>query len=282
MAIDTSSYYPEVPSRDGEKDPYSLNNRRGGLFGADPQPEEPEKEPENKPEPAPGKEGEDNPSTVTSSDVVDFEDNSKEEKAVTLISNILSWVLVPLLMPVYGLILSFGLSILDVAPMGMRIGFTLIVAGICVLVPMALILLLKRLGLIDDLGLNGRKERLIPYIITAVCYGGTAWFMAVKGAPLWLSLFFAGGALATIINTVINFWWKISAHAAGIAGIVALLLRIEKDGSPEPELFFWLILSIALAGILGSARVWLGRHTVWQVLAGFVVGFCSVFFLTMK
>ena len=37
------------------------------------------------------------------------------EKVVTVISNILSWVFVPLLMPVYGLILSFSLSVLDVA-----------------------------------------------------------------------------------------------------------------------------------------------------------------------
>lgn len=282
MPIDTSSYYPEVPSHDGERDPYSLNNRKGGLFGDEPQPEN-TPESDNKPDPDRQREPDNIPDTAphSNADVQDFEDNSPVEKGVTVFSNILSWVLVPLLMPVYGLILSFGLSILDVAPMGMRVGFTLIVAGICVFVPMILILLLKRMGLVDDLGLNGRKERLIPYIITAVCYGGTAWFMAAKGAPLWLSLFFAGGALATVINTVINFRWKISAHAAGIAGIVALLIRIEKDGSPEPELFFWLILSIALAGLLGSARVWLGRHTVWQVLAGFAVGFCSVFFLTM-
>lgn len=46
-------------------------------------------------------------------------------------------------MPVYGLILAFGLSILDVAPMGMRVVFTVIVAAIDVLLPMLLILLLK-------------------------------------------------------------------------------------------------------------------------------------------
>ena len=48
-----------------------------------------------------------------------------------------------------------------------------------------------------------------------------------------------------------------------------------------PELFGWLIAPIIVSGLLGSARVWLGRHTVWQVLAGYAVGFCSVFFLTM-
>lgn len=270
MAIDTSSYYPEVPGQDGHNDGYSLNSRSGGLFGDNKEPE-PKPEPDHTPDPAP------TPSRRQSKD----DDTPVWEKIADGVSHLLSWVLVPLLMPVYGLILAFSLSILDVAPMGMRIIFTLIVGGTCVVVPMVLVLILKKFGLIDDVGLNGRQERLIPYIITIVCFGFTAWFMASKGAPLWLWLFFAGGAVATAINTIVNFWWKISAHAAGIAGVVALLIRIEKDGSAEPELFIWLIITIILAGLLGSARVWLGRHTVWQVLAGFAVGFCSVFFLTM-
>lgn len=273
MPIDTSSYYPEVPSPDGGNDSFSLNRRDGGLFGTPPTPPPPPSGGNND-----GGRGPEPPQhSVTEKDLP----ATGAERFANGISDVLSWVLVPLLMPVYGLILAFGLSILDVAPMGMRIVFTLIVAGIDVVVPMLLIILLKKMGLIQDLGLNGRKERLIPYVITTVCYAGTAWFMAAKGAPLWLSMFFAGGGLASLINLLINFSWKISAHAAGIAGIVALLIRIQKDGSPEPELFFWLLLTIVLAGLLGSARVWLGRHTVWQVLAGYAVGFCSVFFLTM-
>lgn len=269
MPIDTSSYYPEVPSQGDDRDAYSLNRREVGLFEAGDTPKAPDNDaPQPQPEPEKKSRNKDDA-------------ESGAERFATIVSNVLSWVLVPLLMPVYGLILAFGLSILDVAPMGMRVVFTLIVAGIDLAIPMLLIVLLKKLGMIDDLGLNGRKERLIPYIITTVCYFATAWFMAAKGAPLWLSMFFAGGGLASLINLIVNFWWKISAHAAGIAGVVALLIRIEKDGSPEPELFFWMMLSIVLAGLLGSARVWLGRHTVWQVLAGYVVGFCCVFFLTM-
>lgn len=275
MPIDTSTYYPEVPSSDGDN-PYSLNKREGGLFGAPEPKPDPESDPLPKSSPEPeyinnhsDKEGsKDDPETPT-------------DKIITGLSHLLSWILVPLLMPVYGLILAFGLSVLDVAPMGMRVNFTLIVAGITVVIPMILVLLLKKIGLVDDVGLNNRKERLIPYIITIVAYGATAWFMAAKNAPLWLSMFFAGGALAALINLVINFKWKISAHAAGIAGVVALLIHIAKDGYPEPEIYTWILIAIGLTGLLGSARVWLGRHTVWQVLAGYAVGFCSVFFLTM-
>lgn len=274
MPIDTSSYYPEVNPPEGDN-PYSLNARNTGLFGEkNESPASPQDDVVTPPD--------NHLSSVQPPKSGDKDDREKPwEKTVTLVSNLLSWIFVPLLMPVYGLILAFGLSVLDVAPMGMRVTFTLIVTAINVVIPMVLVVLLKKMGIIQDLGLNGRKERLIPYIITIICYGATSWFMASKGAPMWLSLFFAGGSLAALINLVVNFWWKISAHAAGIAGIVALLIRIERDGSPEPELFFWLLLAVGITGLLGSARVWLGRHTVWQVLAGYVVGFCSVFFLTM-
>ncbi|MDE6443036.1 MAG: phosphatase PAP2 family protein [Muribaculaceae bacterium] len=261
MKIDTSTYYPEVPGNDE----FSLNRRSGSLFGE--QPAESEKGPGENPTPPPVMPEPEVPPTDS-------------ERFVTGISHLLSWVLVPMLMPVYGLILAFGLSILDLAPMGTRIGFTLIVAGINVLVPMLLVLLLKKLGLVQDLGLNGRKERLIPYIISIVALIVTAVFMYLKGAPYWLVWFFAGGAAGGVVNMIVNFWWKISAHAAGIAGVVALLVRIARDGNPHPAVFGWLIATIILAGLLGSARVWLGRHTVWQVMAGLTVGFTCVILFT--
>lgn len=256
--IDTSSYYPEVPGQEGGS---GLNNRNTGLFGPErtQTPPPPKTEPPTQPEaPVPARPG-----------------------LLDAVSHILSWVLSPLLMPVYGLLLAFGLSILEIVPLGMKVYFTGLVFGLDVVLPVLLILLLKRMGLVTDVGLNGRRERLIPYIIMVVCYLTSGWIMAIKGAPAWLGMFFVGGGVAAFVNMLVNFKWKISAHAAGIAGVVALLIRIEKYGTPSDDLLFWLILVILLAGLMGSARVWLGRHTVGQVLAGFAVGFCSVFFLSL-
>ncbi len=208
------------------------------------------------------------------------EDNTLIEKIVTKCANLISWIFVPLLMPVYGIILIFSLSFLSFAPFTTKLVFTLIVFGANFIIPMLLVLLLKKMGVISDIGLNGRKERLVPYIITIVCLAGTGWFLYMKMAPLWVAMFYAGGALAALINLLVNFRWKISAHAAGIAGLVAMLIQVVKEGPATPGMTWWIAGSILLAGLLGSARIWLGRHTLMQVLAGTAVGFLSVWVLS--
>ena len=209
------------------------------------------------------------------------EDNTDLERFVTRFSNLISWIFVPLMMPVYGIMLIFALSFLRFAPFHTKLVFTLIVFGANFLVPMLLVLLLKKMGFIQDIGLNGRKERLIPYIITIVCLGGTGLFLYLKMAPLWVAMFYAGGALAGLINLVVNFRWKISAHAAGIAGLVAMLIQVVKEGPSAEGMTWWIVAAILTAGLLGSARVWLGRHTLMQVLAGSAVGFLSVWGLSL-
>lgn len=203
------------------------------------------------------------------------------EKVGDMGSTFLSWVLVPLFMPVYGVMLAFGLSILQYLPFGIRTAFTLIAVAFNVAIPMLVVLLLKKLGIVQDVGLNGRKERLIPYLVSIACLVATAIFFQMKGAPLWLTMFFYGGAAAGVVEVIVNFWWKISVHAAGIAGIVALLLRLMIEDNNDAGIFIWLIISIALSGLLGAARIWLGRHTPAQVMAGYLVGFSGVFFMTM-
>ena len=197
------------------------------------------------------------------------------------LATLLSWVLVPLMMPLYGFLMLFSLSQLAAATIGVKAIVSLVIIGINVVLPMMLVCLLKLFGLVKDIGLNNRKERLLPYAITVLAFCGSGWYMASNGAPSWTVMFFFGGAAAAAVNAIVNFWWKISAHAAGIAGVVALMVRIRMEWMPSDGILAWTVVWVLLAGILGSARVWLGRHTVGQVMAGYAVGFLSVYLLTM-
>lgn len=197
------------------------------------------------------------------------------------VSTFLSWVLVPLLMPVYGIMLIFISSYLIYSPFQTKVALTLTVAIINVLIPMALFYLLKVFGVVHDIGLNNRKERLLPYVITILCLTATAVYLKLRMAPDWLVMFYGGGAVAGVINFIVNFRWKISAHTAGIGGLCAILAIIYLDELPTPLCMPMLLTSIVLAGMLGTARVWLGRHTLGQVLCGYLSGVAGVCLMTL-
>lgn len=202
-------------------------------------------------------------------------------RAADTAATLLSWAMVPMMMPVYGIILIFTLSILALAPPGSRVICTFVIAGINILVPLLLIYLLKLFGIVHDMALNEQRERLLPYVITIACMAASGWYVHLNGAPAWVSMFFVGGAAAGFVNMLVNLRWKISAHSAGAAGVVAMLIRMNAAGAPVHPLLWWIVGSILMSGLLGTSRVWLGRHTVMQVLAGYTTGFCGVYFMTL-
>ncbi|MDE5828230.1 MAG: hypothetical protein K2H57_11725 [Duncaniella sp.] len=197
------------------------------------------------------------------------------------LSEILSAVFSPLLVPTYGMILAAFLTILRFLPSNLlwtAIGITFVITS---LVPVGAIIALYRAGIIKDPALNERTERYIPYGVVILCYLGCGFFFFKASAPLWLPMFFAGGAAATAINVIVNRWWKISAHAAAMGGIVALMFRIVASHYALFNMNVWLSSVIIAAGLVMTARVYLERHTLGQVLAGCANGFLCVYLLSM-
>lgn len=136
-------------------------------------------------------------------------------------------------------------------------------------------------GFLTDPGVNVRTERSLPYALTILCYVGCCFFLYRAGAPSWLTMFYAGGGAAALINAVVNLKWKISAHAAAMGGLVAMLFRIAAMHQSVVDLNIWISAVVVLAGAVMTARVYLQRHTLMQVLAGCANGFLCVWLLTM-
>ncbi len=196
------------------------------------------------------------------------------------ISHIISWVLSPVLIPTYAVFTSLWITTLAVLPVGLRINVVLMTFLLTSIVPMLAIILLYKMKLISHPGLNNRKERYIPYVITAICYLGAAWYMLRIHAPSWLYMFLIAGAIAAVVSCIVNIWWKISAHLAAMGGFVALLFRILSDGICIYDIWIPISVAVLLTGMLGSARIQLHCHTFWQVIAGAANGFLWVYLLT--
>lgn len=206
-------------------------------------------------------------------------DGKKDQDPMRVAAVAISWIMVPLLMPVYGIILILNLSILDNVALLTKFIVTGCIFGINALLPMLLIFLLNRLGVVSDVALNNQRERPLPYIISIIGYLLSALYLWSRGAAPWLWLMFCGGGTTALISLIVNFRWKISAHAAGAAGVVAMLAVVMLKGDPAVPMMPWLFGSMALAGVLGSCRIYLRRHTLAQVLAGYLNGFVPVFAL---
>jgi membrane-associated phospholipid phosphatase len=112
---------------------------------------------------------------------------------------------------------------------------------------------------ISDLDMSVRSERELVFSAFVV-------FDALGAAVLWLihapRLMIAamlGYLVSTLIVQYITRYWKISTHAIGVtAPLTALTLIYGRQPLPF----------MVLIPMVCWARVYLGAHTIWQVLAG--------------
>ena len=87
--------------------------------------------------------------------------------------------------------------------------------------------------------------------------------------------------MALLLVLLINLKWKISAHMTGIGGIVALVYTMHIQMIEAFDMQVVLIVTIMLAGCLGTARIIQGRHDFAQVIAGALLGYFSVKMMMM-
>lgn len=196
------------------------------------------------------------------------------------IASIISALFSPLFIPTYGVLLSLFTTTLYYVGTSAKWHVILTTLATTAMIPLIAIFVLTKLGRVTDAGLNERRERTIPYLLTLACYLGCAGYLVTVHSPMWLTMFIVGGAVALIIAMVVNFWWKISAHAAGMGGLVALLIHIMARSLNVWEVQWIVMAAIIVAGAVMTSRLILRRHTLGQLAAGFAVGFLAVFIAT--
>jgi membrane-associated phospholipid phosphatase len=139
-------------------------------------------------------------------------------------------------------------------------------------IPAVLIYLLYRLRVVSDLSLTKRKERFLPYLITLVSYCVMILFYYKMQMSTWFLMLMAATVVIMFIAIIITFFWKISAHMFGIGGVIggAMSVSFFVERTNPYLMFAGLFI---LAGLVGTSRLILNRHTSAQVIAGFVLGF---------
>lgn len=199
---------------------------------------------------------------------------------MTRLSNFFSFVFSPLLVPTYGVALALWCSVLTFIPTLMKWRLLALVFGLTAVIPGSVVAFMKWRGMVSDMGLNNQKDRPVPYMVVCASYLVLAWCLHAARFPSWLQLFICGAALATVISLVVNVWWKISAHLAAMGGLIGLMLRIVHNQVGVGNLLTMTLIVVLAAGVVGTSRVWLGRHTVGQVYAGALNGALCVYLIS--
>lgn len=149
--------------------------------------------------------------------------------------------------------------------------------------------LLKPLGLVKSLALADKQERIGPYILSGVFYLWLYKNLASGGqAPALYTTFVLGATIGLFFAFFVNIFTKISAHAVGMGGLIAMLLMTGSvwgdtvfnipmfGGAVQLSLNMVIALVVILAGLVGTARLTLEAHTPADLYRGYAAGFVAM------
>lgn len=200
----------------------------------------------------------------------------RKENMMFVLSKLLSIVLHPLWMPFYAIGLVFRYTYLSYAGISFKFQLMTVVLAFTVVIPLILILVMRMMKTISSFSLRERKDRPTLYWFVSLCYVAMIMVMYKINTPRWIIFLMGGATVALLVTMLVTLRWKISAHATGIGGLIGGTMIVMRLYQLLPS--YELMLLIVLAGMLGSARLYLKAHTPAQVYAGFLNGFVCVYF----
>lgn len=182
----------------------------------------------------------------------------------------MSMIFTPFYLPIVGLIALFIFSYMSLLPMMYKLVMLAMVYLLTVVAPSLLIHLYRLCQGWTSHELGRKERRLVPYIISIVCYFACFFWMEYLNTPRVISIIVVVALTIQMVCALINIWWKISTHTAAIGGVAGGLISYSIAFSFNP--LWWLCFVLILAGAVGTARMILRQHSLSQVVTGFLVG----------
>ncbi|WP_372774431.1 phosphatase PAP2 family protein [Mangrovibacterium sp.] len=182
-----------------------------------------------------------------------------------------SYIFHPLLMPTFGFLLlmntGFYFALISFEAKQFILLTVFAFTFVLPLISIGLMVINSRL----KLDLNKSSDRILPMLTTTIFYCIAYYYLGRMPIYPIYRVVLISSALTIAILLLVSFKWKISAHLAGIGGLVgafmALSFRLNFNGSTL------LVALILVAGLIGSSRLILEKHTPMQIYAGFFTGF---------
>jgi membrane-associated phospholipid phosphatase len=200
----------------------------------------------------------------------------RQERRIFLAARLLSVLFTPFWLPIAGLVVLFLFSYLSIFPWYYKLQVLILVYLFTILLPTAMIRFYRRYHGWTLIELGHRERRMVPYVISILCYFACIYVMNRMHLPHFMGSIVVAALVVQMVCAIVNVWWKVSEHTAAIGGIGGALFAYAEFLGFNPV--WWLCLVFLVGGLLGTCRMLLRQHSLGQVVGGFWIGFfCAAF-----
>ncbi len=187
-------------------------------------------------------------------------------------ARVISVLFHPLLMPTYASLLLF--SIPTHFNFSLPVSYNYIVPAFVFVTtfvfPGMLMLIYLKLGFVQSLQMQGRRERVLPLFSMAIVYYLTYYLLKQGPVPTLFNFFMLGATMLVLLSLLLNYLGKISIHMVAMGGLLGTFTGLALAFHFDLRIIIYL-LALA-AGLTGFARLKLGAHSEAQVYSGFGLG----------
>lgn len=120
----------------------------------------------------------------------------------------MSMIFTPFYLPLVGLTVLFIFSYMALLPMAYKLTMLAFVYLFTVVTPSLLIHLYRRVQGWTAKELGKKERRIVPYIISIVCYFCCFFWMEYRNTPRVISIIVVVAMAIQMICAIINVWWK--------------------------------------------------------------------------
>ena len=192
------------------------------------------------------------------------------KNALSPVARVTSSLFHPLLIPTLGFLLLFNSGFyFAILPWNVK-KFILLVVFLSTCVLPALSIFLLSLNSKFDVNMEKSTDRVLPIMFSTIFY--YTGYLVLQKVPIFpiYKFFIVASILVQIALLIVSLKWKISAHSAAIGGLVGGFFGLSFRLQENPVII--LVSLVIIAGMVGSSRLILGKHTNAQIYAGFLVG----------
>lgn len=193
-------------------------------------------------------------------------------KSAMKVSRAVSAVFHPCLLPIYAVVtVLFTDTIYSFYTVRVKFYLIWVMVLYAAFIPMLAYLLFKRLDGMSRMTIDRRRLRMLMLMVGAVCYMLCAVTLLKLPSLLLFRKVATAAVMCGLFCILATRRWDVSLHMVAAGAVTAMFAMLNIIG--VVSLFWPMVAAVALAGVLASSRLCLGRHNGWEVLAGFVGGF---------